>query len=172
MGKVERRAAQRHNRMVCFDDGVDRFQMRAAGIAIEDGHVLIHRAVHETFWTLPGGRIEQGETSAETMLREMREELLVDVEIEPLAIVVESFFADIGQQFHEIGFYHTMRLPAGFSRARGAICHTIEDGVMLEFRWVPADVASLAEWSFFPQLLRPHIATRGPLLHIVDREGT
>jgi 8-oxo-dGTP pyrophosphatase MutT (NUDIX family) len=172
MGHVERRAVQRHNRMICFDDSVDRFQMRAAGIALEDGHVLIHRAVHETFWTLPGGRIEQGETSAETMLREMREELLVEVEIGPLAIVVESFFPDIGQQFHEIGFYHTMRLPAGFSRQRGAICHTIEDGVMLEFRWVPADAAGLAEWSFFPQLLRPHVAAPGPLLHIVDREGT
>jgi ADP-ribose pyrophosphatase YjhB (NUDIX family) len=172
MGHVERRAVQRHNQMICFDDGVDRFQMRAAGIAVEDGHVLIHRATHEDFWTLPGGRIEQGETSTATMLREMGEELLVEVEIGPLAILVESFFTDIGQQFHEIGFYHTMRVPSGFSRLRGDICHTVLDGVTLEFRWVPADVASLAEWRFFPKLLRPHIGDRGPLLHIVDREGT
>jgi hypothetical protein len=90
-----------------------------------------------------------------------------------LAIIVESFFADIGQQFHEIGFYHTMQLPSGFSRKRGDICHTIVDGVTLEFRWVPADVASLAEWAFFPQMLRQHIAAPGPsLLHIIDREGT
>lgn len=167
---VERRPVLRHDRMVCFDDGVDRFQMRAAGIALEDGHVLIHRAIHEEFWTLPGGRIEQGETSSETMMREMREELLVEAEIGPLAIITESFFEDIGQPFHEIGFYHTMQLPAGFSRVRGEICHTIIDGVTLEFRWVPADVASLEEWDFFPQPLRAHIATRGPLLHIIDRE--
>ena len=172
MGHVERRAVQRHNRMICFDDGPDRFQMRAAGMAVEDGHVLIHRATHEDFWTLPGGRIEQGETSATTMIREMREELLVEIEIGPLSIIVESFFLDIGQQFHEIGFYHTMRVPRGFSRQRGEICHTIADGVMLEFRWVPADVASLSEWAFFPKSLRPHIAAPGPLLLIVDREGT
>lgn len=172
MGHVERRPVLRHNQMVCFDDGADRFQMRAAGIAFEDGHVLIHRALHEDFWTLPGGRIEQGETSTATMLREMREELLVEVEIGPLAILVESFFTDIGQQFHEIGFYHAMRLPSGFSRLRGDICHTIVDGVPLEYRWVPADVASLAGWSVFPKPLRPHIAAPGPLLHIIDREGT
>ena len=172
MGHVERRAVQRHNQMICFDDGVDRFQMRAAGIAVEDGHVLIHRATHESFWTLPGGRIEQGETSTATMLREMREELLVEVEIGPLAILVESFFLDIGQQFHEIGFYHRMRVSPGFSRLRGGICHTIVDGVALEFRWVPADVASLSEWNFFPKSLRPHIAAPGPMIHIIDREGT
>ena len=172
MGHVERRAVQRHNQMICFDDGADRFQMRAAGIALEDGHVLIHRATHESFWTLPGGRIEQGETSTATMLREMQEELLVEVEIGPLAIVVESFFLDIGQQFHEIGFYHTMQLPSGFPRLRGEICHTIVDGVALEFRWVPAEAASLDEWAFFPKSLRSHIAVSGPLLHIIDREGT
>jgi ADP-ribose pyrophosphatase YjhB (NUDIX family) len=170
MGHVERRAVQRHNRMVCFDDGADRFQMRAAGIALEDGYVLIHRAVHEDFWTLPGGRVEQGDTSIETIRREMREELLVEAEIGPLAIVVESFFNDIGQQFHEIGFYYTMRLPIGFSRLRGDVCHTILDGVRLEFRWVPADVSSLVEWKLFPEPLRPYIASPGPLLHIVDRE--
>ncbi len=161
----------RHKRMVCFDDGVDRFQMRAAGIALEGGYVLIHRAIHEDFWTLPGGRVEQGETSTQTMQREMLEELLVEAEIGPLAILMESFFEDIGQQFHEIGFYHTMRLPPGFSRIRDEICHTIVDGVTLEFRWVPADAASLVHWNFFPRPLREHITTRGSLLHIIDREA-
>ncbi len=71
MGHVERRPVQRHNRMICFDDGADRFQMRAAGIALEDGHLLIHRATHEDYWTLPGGRMEQGETSADALAREI-----------------------------------------------------------------------------------------------------
>jgi 8-oxo-dGTP pyrophosphatase MutT (NUDIX family) len=167
-----RRDVVRHDRMVCFDDGVDRFQMRAAGIVLEDGHVLIHRAIHEDFWTFPGGRIEQGESSTQTLIREMREELLVEAEIGPLAIVMESFFEDIGQQFHEIGFYHTMQLPQGFSRLRGEVCHSIVDGVALEFRWVPADAASLAQWDLFPGPLRAHVARDGkPVLHIVDRES-
>jgi hypothetical protein len=61
-------------------------------------------------------------------------------------------------------------LPSGFSRLRGDICHTIVDGVTLEFRWVPADLASLAEWDLFPKRLREHVTRSGPLLHIIDRE--
>jgi ADP-ribose pyrophosphatase YjhB (NUDIX family) len=168
---VDRRPTFRHNRMVCFDDDEDRFQMRAAGIAVEDGHVLIHRATFESFWTLPGGRIEQGETSTETLVREMREELLVEAEIGPLTILAESFFADIGQRFHEIGFYHAMRLPPEFPRQRGEVCHTIIDGAALEFRWVPTDEVSLVEWSFFPTPLRPFLADLPTsVVHLIDRD--
>lgn len=162
----------RHQRMVCFDDGVDRFQMRAAGIAIEDGHVLIHRATFEKFWTFPGGRIEQGETSGETLIREMREELLVEVDVGPLSFLIESFFADIGQQFHEIGFYHAIRLPEGFSRLRGDVCHRITDGAPLEFRWVPADTDSLASWNLFPPVLRPRLGEMPvSTVHLLDRDA-
>jgi 8-oxo-dGTP pyrophosphatase MutT (NUDIX family) len=168
---IERRNVLRHARMVCFDDGDDRFQMRAAGIALEDGHVLIHRATHEDFWTLPGGRIEQGETSTQTMQREMREELLVEAEIGPLAFVLESFFGDIGMQFHEVGLYHSMTIPAAFPRLRDRVCHTILDGVSLEFRWVPADAATLSKWDFFPEPLRTRVADLpASTVHLLDRE--
>jgi 8-oxo-dGTP pyrophosphatase MutT (NUDIX family) len=36
------------------------FQMRVAGLGFRNGHVLVHRAVHEPFWTFPGGRAEMG----------------------------------------------------------------------------------------------------------------
>jgi ADP-ribose pyrophosphatase YjhB (NUDIX family) len=170
MGHVERRIVQRHNRMICFDDGVDRFQMRAAGIAREDGHLLIHRATLEDYWTLPGGRMEQGETSAEALLREMREELLVDAEIGALAVLAESFFENINQHFHEIGFYHAVQLPPAFPRTRDGVCHSIVDGVPLEFRWIRADRGSLAEWRVFPQNLWPFLLDLPSApVHIIDR---
>jgi 8-oxo-dGTP pyrophosphatase MutT (NUDIX family) len=60
------------------------FQMRIAGLAFRDGHVLVHRATHEAFWTFPGGRAEMGETSEETLTREMVEELGVTASVGPL----------------------------------------------------------------------------------------
>ncbi len=166
------RSLARHQRMVCFDDGLDRFQMRAAGIALREGHVLVHRAVHEAFWSLPGGRVEQGEASTETLFREMQEELLVDVEVGPLAFVLESFFPNIGQQFHEIGFYHRMTVPESFPFAPdGVVCHTIFDAVMLEFRWVRASESALGEAAFHPARLRPFIASpQTGTMHIIDRD--
>ena len=68
---VERRPVQRHDRMVCFDDATDRFQMRAAAIALRNGRVLVQNLVGVANCFLPGGRIEQGESSGETLVREI-----------------------------------------------------------------------------------------------------
>ncbi|HEX8919017.1 MAG TPA: NUDIX domain-containing protein, partial [Chloroflexota bacterium] len=54
-------------------DGV--FNYRVAGLCIQDGWVLLHRMNEDPFWTVPGGRCEMLEPSAEALKREMREEL-------------------------------------------------------------------------------------------------
>lgn len=55
------------------------------GIVTIDGEVVLVRNEREE-WELPGGRPDVGETERETLAREVREELGVDVEVglEPL----------------------------------------------------------------------------------------
>jgi 8-oxo-dGTP pyrophosphatase MutT (NUDIX family) len=161
----------RHGRMICFDDDTERFHMRAAGIALREGYVLLQRAAIDDYWVLPGGRMEQGETSAETLLREMQEELLQPVEVGPLALLLESFFAFDGRGFHEIGFYHPMVVPDAFPFKTDGVCHHIHDGgTDIDFAWLPADHESLARAPFYPAPLRP-LQAQPPssLRHIVDR---
>ena len=53
------------------------FQKSAGGIIIDEGRVLLIRALTRTgelVWTFPKGRIEQGERTWEAALREVREE--------------------------------------------------------------------------------------------------
>jgi 8-oxo-dGTP pyrophosphatase MutT (NUDIX family) len=169
---VERRAVQRHGRMICFDDDAERFHMRAAGIALREGHVLVQRALGDISWTLPGGRMEQGETSAETLLREMQEELLQTVTVGPLTFLLESFFGVGERHFQEVGFYHSIAVPTAFPFSTDGVCHRIRDGdADVEFAWLPADEASLTAAPFRPVALRPLLAGPQPgLVHIVDRE--
>jgi 8-oxo-dGTP pyrophosphatase MutT (NUDIX family) len=70
---------ERH--MIRIDAAPGLFNFRIAGLAFRNDHVLVHRATHELFWTFPGGRAEIAETSAETLAREMAEELNVEVGI-------------------------------------------------------------------------------------------
>ena len=78
--------------MIRFEQGQQRFNFCVVGIAIHNGQVLLHRTPDETFWTFPGGRAELGETTAQTLQREMREKLAADIEIIRLLWVVENFF--------------------------------------------------------------------------------
>jgi 8-oxo-dGTP diphosphatase len=58
-----------------------------AVIRDEKGRLLLIKRGHEPgagLWSLPGGRIEPGETDAEALVREMREETGLEVEPGPL----------------------------------------------------------------------------------------
>lgn len=131
------------------------FQMRVAGLGFSNGHVLVHRAKHENFWTFPGGGAEIGETSQETLVREMDEELGVTVSIGRLLWSVENFFHYEGRDWHELGLYYVMDIPADFPFSdSGEIVHENRDGKNdLEFKWVPATHAALAEVDIPPYFI-------------------
>jgi 8-oxo-dGTP pyrophosphatase MutT (NUDIX family) len=148
------------------------FQMRVAGLGFRDGHVLVHRAVHETFWTFPGGRAEMGETTEETLRREMREELGVEVNVERLLWTVENFFDYEGRNWHELGFYYLMDLPTHFPFHPTDIVHRVQDGHELEFKWVPATTEALRALDIPPYFIAGEIeALPSTARHLVWRDG-
>ncbi len=146
--------------MLSFDQGSDRFNFRVAGLAFNDGHVLVHRATHEHFWTFPGGRAEMGEETEQTLRREMREEIQHDVEVGRLLWVVENFFRYEGQEFHELGFYYAMEIDTDFPFRPGEIVHEIVDGVNeCIFKWVTASAEVLAAMPLYPEFIPRRIGS-------------
>lgn len=65
--------------------------MRAQVVLVEDGRVLMVRLQRpgKSFWVLPGGAIEKGETPQEAAVREVREETGLEVAIDRLLFVEE-----------------------------------------------------------------------------------
>jgi 8-oxo-dGTP pyrophosphatase MutT (NUDIX family) len=150
------------------------FQMRIAGLGFRNGHVLVHRATHEAFWTFPGGGAEIGETSQQTLEREMMEELGVEVEVERLLWMVENFFHYEGRDWHELGIYYLMRLPESFPFEPEVIIHRAVDGDNeLEFKWVKATQESLKALDIPPYFIADEIESLPPVpRHLVwdDRD--
>jgi 8-oxo-dGTP pyrophosphatase MutT (NUDIX family) len=123
--------------MIVMDAGSSRFQFRAGALIWRSGHVLIHRAVSDPFWALPGGRVEFHETSAEALAREIKEEIGCSASIGRLRFVIENFFELEGRKAHEIGFYYEAELPRPFPFHETDIVHRSRDtNIDLEFRWV------------------------------------
>jgi len=57
---------------------------KASGIILKDRRVLVERSAGKEFFIHPGGKIEPGETTAQALIRELKEELQIDVGEEDL----------------------------------------------------------------------------------------
>jgi ADP-ribose pyrophosphatase YjhB (NUDIX family) len=70
--------------------------VRVTGVVIEDDHILLlnQDTDGERSWSLPGGKVEDGETLTAALVREMREETGLDVELGRLLYVCDHLPGD------------------------------------------------------------------------------
>jgi len=76
--------------------------VRVTGVVIEDGRILLLNQDTGTgrSWSLPGGKVEDGETLAAALVREMREETGLDVEPGRLLYVCDHLPGDSTHVVH------------------------------------------------------------------------
>lgn len=142
--------------MISFERDSHRFNFRVAAVILdrraEGGRVLLHRAEHEPFWSLPGGRLELGECSADGVARELAEEIGVAARVERPLWLVENFFTHEGCRSHELGIYYLVTLPDNPEiHAKNAPFPGHEEGCVLVYQWHP--IARLAELDIRPTFL-------------------
>lgn len=113
-----------------LDNGL--FNFRVAGVAIQNGKLLLHKTPFDNFWSLPGGRVDMFEMTQQTLLREMLEETGMPVIIGNLLWVVENFFEYNGIRHHEIGFYYKMEI---IDLENESDFMATEEGSELMFHW-------------------------------------
>jgi len=112
------------------------FVLVAAGVLIENGRVLLTQRKTGTHlggtWELPGGKLEPGEDPRDALVRELREEIGIEVEV--LAPMEVTSFA-YPEKHVLILFFEVRRLPD--SPAPTAID-------VADLRWAaPADLDTL-----------------------------
>jgi 8-oxo-dGTP diphosphatase len=71
--------------------GTPGFTVGAVCLLERDGRLLMLRQPHRVGWSLPGGLLDRGESAADAVTREVREELGVEVVVgRPVTVVVDS----------------------------------------------------------------------------------
>nr|HPJ70995.1 NUDIX domain-containing protein [Candidatus Mcinerneyibacteriales bacterium] len=67
--------------MISFVKNNRAFNLRASALIQRGAEILVHTLRGNDFWVLPGGRVHLGESTAEALIREIREEMGVSVRI-------------------------------------------------------------------------------------------
>ena len=115
------------------------FNYRVGAIIIHDGKLLLMHNEEEPYYYTVGGRVHFNETTEETVVREVREEIGVDLEIDRFLFFQEQFFDGkvTGTHIHELGVYYLMKDSPALEKLE---CHSVTArGVAEELHWVPLE---------------------------------
>ena len=139
------------NTGVCVKN-IRKIRVVAASIVIENRLLIAQRAEDMSsalLWEIPGGKVEDGESDREALIRELKEELSIEVEVQGF---VGMSCVVVGSKEIEMYVYHCT-IQKGIPRA---IEHKkimwADASELLCMSWAPADVPLI------PQLV---VCTKG-----------
>ena len=129
-----------------------KLNVRAAGIIIHNGKILLHRNKNSDHYALIGGRVEIGENSENTIKREIKEELGKDIEITGYVGTIENFFEMKGCKYHEIMFVYKIEFVNEEDKKIEYTIKNIEGKDYLQYEWI--ELEKIAEYEVVPKVIK------------------
>ena len=140
-------------------------QLSTRAIIIKGDHMLFIKHSDHPVYYLVGGTIEHGESSVETLERELFEELKLHLEIDKLAIINERFLQFNGKPFHEVQFYYLLKNCDNINAIEGSNTDKTQETL----HWLPID--KLTEYNVVPSFLKTYsFANIDKPEHIITKE--
>ena len=123
-------------------EGLD-IEVIARGLTIREGRVLLCKNLKHSYYYLPGGHVEFGETAAAGLAREYEEEAGLRVTVGELAQVHEHIFRQGRRVRHELNLVFHVELPPG---------EVVSQEDKIAFEW--ADLSNIGDKDLRPEAMR------------------
>ena len=142
---------------------------RSTGVLIGGGRILVQREADREEYALPGGHVKIGETAAEALIREFKEETGADVVCTRQIWTEECFWQWRGKSAHTLIFYYLIELCEDyyFPDISTPVQQKDNSGVVLG--WMP--IEELKSVKIYPSFLAEKVLnlTEGTE-HFISRE--
>ena len=145
-----------------------KLNVRAAGVMIHNGKILVHKNVNSDHYALIGGRVEIGESSANTIKREIKEELGKDVEITGYISTIENFFEMKGSKYHEILFVHRAEFINENDQKIEYTLKNVEGKDYLQYEWL--DLDKIDEYPILPNAIKEILREKKFPIHKINND--
>lgn len=126
-----------------------KLNIRAAAVIKHSNKILVHKNINKDHYALLGGRVEIGESSKETILREAKEELGKDISIKGYIATIENFFILDNQKYHEILFVYEAEFVNEEDKLIETELKNVEGKDYLKYMWLNLD--NIDEYNVVPK---------------------
>lgn len=145
-----------------------KLNIRAAVIINHDNKILTHKNINSDHYALIGGRVEIGEDSEKTVIREITEEIGKQVEITGYVGTVENFFEMKGSKYHEILFIHEAEFVDKKDKMIIETLKNVEGKEYLQYEWL--DIDKIDEYPLKPNILKEMIKEKNLPMHKIHHD--
>ena len=150
------------------DVGDYKLNVRAAVIIIHRNKILVHKNVNSDHYALIGGRVKVGEDSANTVKREIREELGKEIKLIGYVSTVENFFELEGLKYHEVLFIHQGEFRNEEDKKIECTLQNVEGKDYLQYEWLEID--KIEEYPLVPKLIKEILKQKKLPIHKINND--
>jgi ADP-ribose pyrophosphatase YjhB (NUDIX family) len=143
-------------------DGV-KLNVRSGIIIIKDNKILLHKNDNKDNYVLPGGGVHFLESSEEAIIREIKEEIGLDIKVDGCISTIENMFEHDGIKFHEIYFIYKGSFIEDIDTSK--IMENIE-GKPIKYGFV--DLDKIDDYYILPVVIKDIL--KNNTSHIINRE--
>lgn len=142
---------------VTFKTPEGRFNYRVCAVIVDGERLLAMKDERSPYYYLPGGRVMLHETAETAVLREVREELGIEAQIDRALWFDQSFFVEdvSGEKFHELCLYFLLDIADTDLLTRGACFDGVEKKHRHRFEWLTFD--AVEREYLYPLFIKKHI---------------